>query len=54
MVAGRGQENASGALFSSPRKIIHSIYRHQIFAILTKHYNIIINRLDFNGKWVYL
>ena len=34
-------------------KIVHSTYRHQMFARLIKKHSAIINRAIFNWKWVY-
>ena len=36
IVAGRGQKNIGTAMFSSPKKIVCSTYKHQMFARLIK------------------
>ena len=40
-------------MFSSPKKIVHSTYRHQMFARLIKKHSAIINPAVLNWKWVY-
>ena len=53
IVVGRGQENIGAAMFSSPEKIVHSTYKHQMFARLIKKHSAVINRAVLNWKWVY-